>query len=64
MKAKMALDERGHGRMWLMFGLLNNIDLCIQEHNYNGCIYGGGGKSCCPNDYEVEVLFNTCAWLK
>ncbi len=62
--AKLVLDERGHGKMWLMFGLFNNIDLCIQEKNYNGGIYGGRGKSCCPNDYEVEVVVNTCAWLK
>ncbi len=64
MKARMVLDERGHGKMWLMFMLLNNIDLCIQEQNYNGNIYGGGGKSCCPNEYEVEVVVNTCAQLK
>jgi len=60
MKAKMVLDERGHRRMWLMFRLLNNIDMCIQEQNYNGGIYGGGGKLCCPNEYEVEVVVNTC----
>lgn len=47
-----------------MFGLLNNIDLCIQEQNYNEGIYRGGGKSCCLNDYAVKVVVNRCAWLK